>query len=365
MRARDRRVAAVICANGLGHFRRVLEVSHALVRLVPGVRLDLVCGRWQLDRMRDWGTAGALAADPRVGWVHDAMEPGVRWSPDPAVYGDGRLKAWVRRLEDARVLEGADLVLSDNLAGVLELRPDAVLMGSFLWSDVLDGAFPDSPEAREFAAWERGLLDRNRPPMLCVRDIAMPSLASRTRPVPLPWMRSGEGRPPARRTPTGTRIRVAFLVGATGAADPLAAGIAEALLERGAEVALPAAIHGPFRDRPGASLFRFVPSDFLACDVALGRPGLGAVHDCLFYGLPMALVQEADNPELAHNGARIEALGLGIHLGLGLSPGRIAERLLEFAVPGTLEPIRDRMAATPLDGIERAAEWLRDRLLSS
>ena len=38
-----------------------------------------------------------------------------------------------------------DLVLSDNLVGVLSRRPDALLLGSFLWSDVLGAAGTPTP----------------------------------------------------------------------------------------------------------------------------------------------------------------------------------------------------------------------------
>ena len=358
-----RRLAAVICANGLGHFRRSLEVLKALGRLEPALRIDVVCAQWQRKRMQDWDVAKDLEGDSRVSWIHDLLEPGVTWSLDPAAYADGRLLSWVARLEASGVLEGADLVLSDNLPGVLALRKDAVLMGSFLWSDVLAEAYPDDAHVARFVASERRLLAECRPPMLCVAAMAMPGVLDRTRAIPLPWMRAGAGRPDIRRPhPSGPRPKVAFLIGATGTSDPLAVAAAAALLDRGAEVALPRGLHEALRHRPGVSLFGFEAEDFLGCDLALCRPGLGAVHDCIFYGLPMVLVHEEGNVELHHNGLRIEALRLCINLGHQLAPGEVAERLLAFAASEAPGGIRERMAETPLDGIDRAAAWLRGRL---
>lgn len=355
---------AVICPNGLGHFRRALEVLHHLSQLQPDLRLVVVCGQWQRKRMHDWRVLGDLEKGGRVEWVHDILEPGVRWSLNPADYSDGSLQNWVSRLEKVEGMMDADLVLSDNLSGVLELRSDAVLMGSFLWSDVLEEAYPAAAGVPEFIAAERALLERHRPQMLCVGAMAMPGVLERTRAVPLPWMRSGIGRPNlSRPIIRRSNPKVAVLMGATGAADSMAIEAASALLDRGARVSLPRGIHEALSHRPGVSLFGFGVKDFLDCDLALCRPGLGSIHDCIFHGLPMVLAQETGNFEMNHNGNRIEVLGLGINLGHRLAAGEIAERLLAFA--GTPEPelIRGRMEKTPLDGIELAAQWLQERIV--
>lgn len=90
-----------------------------------------------------------LAAGARV--RSGVMAPGVGWSADASVYEDGRLRGWLRRLARVEEIAAADLVLSDNLPGVLELRADAVLSGSFLWSDVLGEAYGDHPAVAEMS----------------------------------------------------------------------------------------------------------------------------------------------------------------------------------------------------------------------
>jgi UDP:flavonoid glycosyltransferase YjiC (YdhE family) len=179
-------------------------------------------------------------------------------------------------------------------------------------------------------------------------------------------MRSGDSRPPLSKSyqPKGSP-RVAILIGATGIADPMAAQSAMALLDRGAQVALPRGIYEAFADRPGAFPFNFEEKDFLACDLALCRPGLGSIHDCIFYGLPMVLTHEIGNYELNYNGNRIEALGLGIRLGHLDTPGEIADRLLSFAQSHEPARILERMVDTQLNGIGQAAQWLNERLVQS
>src|SRR5690606_32364257 len=62
-------------------------------------------------------------------------------------------------------------------------RADALLMGSFLWSDVLVG----SSVYQEIAHFEHKLLQEYEPIMIGVEDIAMPGVKQRTRFIGLPW----------------------------------------------------------------------------------------------------------------------------------------------------------------------------------
>jgi hypothetical protein len=356
-------VFAVVCPNGLGHFRRLAEVLHRLAQLQPSLRFTLVCELWQRERMKGWQILQELEWEGRTRWVHGLLTPGVKWSLDSAVYADGRLIAWLDRLRGVDGLADADLVLSDNLPGVLGLRPDAVLMGSFLWSDVLGDAYPEQAEVSEFVAWERELLARWRPPMLCVGAMAMPGVLERTSAVPLSWMRSAP-RPGPAPLSASRRPRVALLFGDSAAPEPLAIELTSALLSRKVAVALPPRLYGRFQDRPDVTRFGFSETDYLACDLAVCRPGMGAIHDCVFHNLPMVLASEPGNAELAHNGRRVDSLGIGVYLAEQSSVADIAERVLALAGSTNLQPMRARLAAIEMNGIEEAAAWLKHRLIA-
>src|SRR5689334_23305714 len=107
------RIAAVVAPNGVGHLRRVVGVLSRLQALVPGLHVDVICGRKQVSALAHWDRARALwEGGARV--VDGVTLPGVTWSPDPRTYDDGRLAAWEERLRGVEVLETADLVVSDN-----------------------------------------------------------------------------------------------------------------------------------------------------------------------------------------------------------------------------------------------------------
>jgi hypothetical protein len=332
---------AVVCANGLGHFRRMVAVLDRLWERSGPFDLTIAAEGWQWERTRDWPASARLRnrARHRPGIV----EPGVRLYGDPAVYDDDRLVAWEERLGELDEVGSADLVISDNLVGVLDVRTDAVLMGSFLWSDVLAAAHSENRRVSAFAAHERRLLDACRPPMLSVGDLAMPGVLERTTPIQLPWMCETRGAEPRELPSQPPRIGV--FGGVTGRADHLLDAVAEALSEKGLGV-----------ERGGESSPRFE-----SYDLVILRPGCGTATACIAARAPMILIYEA-NAELIHNAGRLEALGVALDAGCNPDPKRVCEVVDRALKPQLYRAMSVRMAVLPDDGIDRAVSFLCERL---
>lgn len=343
------RVAALVCPNGLGHFRRVVRILSNLRLLVDELSIDLICEQWQMQRTAGGVETNALlAAGART---HTGiLSPGVTWSADPALYRDGRLSSWEDRIVECAPLRDADHVLSDNLGGVLRVRPDAVLSGSFLWSDVLHAAHPSDDAVRAFADRERGLLSVRRPPMLCVDDIAMPAIGMFTERVGLPWMCE---RVP--RRPVNGRPRVAVLGGATGADDELLRTHIAALEATGDyELCLPRAL---LSSSPDALPFDHSLGEYATLAAVVCRPGVGTMTDCIATGVPLVCVFDSNNPELSHNSARVEALGVGEDVGRGTADDVTRAVANVMASNAT---IQRNIAMLRTDGAMAAAQWLAE-----
>jgi hypothetical protein len=335
-------VLAVVCANGLGHFRRSVAILDRLLAITDPFALSIVAETWQWERTREWPASARLRRIARH--FPGVMEPGVIWSSDPRAYDGDRLTAWLERLRALEAIERADLVLSDNLAGVLSLRSDAVLLGSFLWSEVLADAHPTHPRVAELAKTDHALLTRAKPPMLCVEALAMPGVLLRTDPVQLPWM--CESVAPSPR-PLPEKPRIAVLGGATGSAARPLTRVIERL------EAMPVIV-----ERGGEAEPRFDTYDLVVL-----RPGAGTVTACVAARVPMILAYEP-NPELAHNASRIEALGIGLDAGPDPDPERVIAHVERVLDPSVHSAMSATMASMPSNGIDRAASWLRERLAS-
>lgn len=354
------RVCAIVCANGLGHYKRTLAVIDALLSTLRPVTplVTIVCARSQVERLADWPVADRVLtrANIRTGIV----EHGVAWHQTERPYTDGRLMNWEDNLNQVQELFEADLVLSDNLTGTLRFRPDAVLMGSFLWSEVLEDAFPRSPYVQEFVAHERSLLESTTPPMICLDAVATPDVRAFTRPVPLGFMCGGaqsEFRtPPARQRPS-----IAVLGGTTGTSDLLLISAARSLGSLGYEVAVPSQLKDQAPDLAAMKSFAFDQKAFAATDVIVARPGVGTITDAVCHGIPMVFTYER-NFELEWNAKALTTLGMARDAGINATGNQIVTEVLHLLEDQNWQATTERLKSADREGLERSAVWLSTRL---
>lgn len=368
-------IVAIVCGNGLGHLRRTTGILAELQRSRPDLRITLVARKWQIERVANWPAWQALLARGMT-CVPDLLGPGVQWHTEAHHYDDGRLMAWLGRLPDVPGLLDARMVLSDNLPGVLAYRSDAIVLGSFLWSDVLEHAYPDSPAVMEFVAHERECLVRHRPPMICIDAMAMPGVRTRTTAVGFPWMVEPSSilDPPVlaaddgATTTTATtmkrkRRRVALVGGATGMVDAALMQVAQ--MWHGitdVELALPRQWRGA--SVPDAVPFDFCADDYRRCHLVVCRPGIGTVTDCVAHAIPMVAVYEPENLELQHNARRLAEMGMAVDAGFS-TPAELSAAIQHLLDGPGWAMMHAQLAMQPTDGLSRAARWLFERLTAS
>jgi hypothetical protein len=329
-----------------------MRVADALLaRSGERLSLDVLAEEWQIARTADWVVMNRLRASEQVRFHGGGLDGSPRWS-DTDLSAD-RYSAWLESLHRDAAVRDADLVLSDNLAGALVARPDAWLMGSFLWHDVLRGT---GPEADRIAAIEERLLADARPPMLCVGDIVMPEVERLARAVPLPWFCEA----PALRTSPVWPLRAVLLAGgATDTAAPALRALA-ITLHRETELALFLPEHivpEPLRGSPRVRSFGFREAEFTACDLVIGRPGVGLLTDGVRFGLPLLCFDDEPNAEMRHNARRVEELGIG--RGIPSRDGEATARLLRTELTeDTYLAWRRNVTSRPCGGVEAAAATL-------
>jgi|GEM_PF-976226 len=364
------------CTNGLGHVRRLIGILEQLAERSPDIDVELVCEAWQIERLRGWTPLERLlqsGLETHFGWI----SPGVEWRLTTDDYSDQNLLSWEERLVDCAPIHEADLVLSDNLGAITDLRPDAVLVGSFLWSDTLAAAHAGHPAIDRFVERERALLERHRPPMLCVEALATPGVLQRTQPVTLPWMCELEALDEPRPERRLERVRIGVATGASAISGrrvhELSAELAARGARRGWTIAVPAPEGRPatwereaeLGGLPNLEPFRYQASDYARADLILCRPGTGALTQCVTHGLPMLCLREPGSPEMAHNASRIEALNLGIDLGEDPSVEKVIQAIESVLEPENYERYRQFNDQQPKGGLAKAAAWIAERVATT
>lgn len=298
------RLAHLICANGLGHFVRAIQVIDRVVSTAPAVEVTIGCAAWQKSSLSHWAPLGRLMANDRVRFVDLETQP--RWTGASATF-DERLLRWHEVLA-ALDLDAFDLVISDNMPEVLGYCGAAVLMGSFLWHDVLSDAWPGDRLVAEYAARCRELLAQHRPVMVANEYFAMPAVRTETR-------MAGIGFLPPVVAP-GQR-RTDGLIGvllAGGQESPVSRTLCRLAAVRDAKV-VPSNVRLFLDSRmpvdaAGVSRFDYHKDDFSQIDVVIARPGLGTITDCVGTRRLLLAILES-NGEMRHNASLVESLGLG------------------------------------------------------
>jgi hypothetical protein len=297
-----------VCCNGLGHFRRSLRVSHALCSKFNNLELKIFCHPNHILSNKGWEILTDLQLNGNISFHEFLVNP--RWHNDDTVYSEENLIEWYQKLP-ANDFENADFVISDNLPGILNLNPATVLMGSFLWSEILVHSYPTNPFVQQFHEAELALLERYTPPMICLSDMVMPYVMKYTQPVPTSWVVEHIGK---ERKPT-TIENILISAGGTPYSDKV-------MLEQLAVLCNDPKYRIHTSNRLASSLptgtrvniFDFTTTSFEEIDVIVGRPGIGTITDSVAFGIPLLALGEDDNPELVHNAKRVEALNFGINM---------------------------------------------------
>ena len=255
----------------------------------------------------------------------------------------------------------ADLVIGDNVSWVLHSRPDAVLVGSFLWREVEEwqhsvGDFRVSPQS-----WyedEVDLLLACRPPMICNYQLATPGVLALTQAIPVSWMVSSPAlflSNDIRSPPTKPRIYVTSGTSGSGTYEALyiiqkAVCLGDVIVDKtladcGLLVGLPISV-GSLGD------VGMPPIDIVIC-----RATVGIVTECVGSAQPFAVFADS-NYEMRHNAHSL--VRNEICNRIQLDGGTTIEEDLQMAIEG-IAGQKEKLKSLPVNGLGEAALWISSR----
>lgn len=342
----------IVCSNGYGHFRRAVKIAAHLKRAVKSLQLEVFCTRKQAAAHQHWALYHSLLHSRRVRF--SLIGDNVNWSNGPDSYTREGLEGWLEQLPPKTVTE-ADFVISDNLASILRIRPDAVLMGSFLWPDILHSRWQDNETLRDYYREETTLLSQLRPPMICLGAMAMPYIEQYTRPMKTGWVVESFND---NILPRQKIKNILIAGGGTGFADENLIAAARLILQNPAYNLHVSDKLIPRLKTGGARLekFDFDADAFQKIDLMICRPGIGSLTEAVKHHIPVLALNENDNPELDHNARRIETLGIGKNLNGNIPDTlEIIRRLVET---GAYRSMQNKLAEAPKNGIEETVRFI-------
>lgn len=343
----------------MGHFKRAIGFLYELSNKFSELEVHVICSRWQVYRLRNWDKLKCLQKKGAQ-FQFDHMENSTAWIQEASQWHNDKYSQWLDQLFSIRSLQTADLVLSDNLVEVLSVRSDTILMGSFLWMEVFAHRFSDNQEIASFVQNNEMLLQKTKPPMICVGEVAMSALNRYTTPIPFSWF-GQEGKKEPRLTSPNHQIGV--LAGATSFAKKQMESITRVLLaETKFNILIPekSIQELDFQTHNRIQAFNFELSDFQQCDLIFCRPGIGTLTDCITTNTPMVFFYEEDNYEMAFNAQKLTEQGIAKTLSAECSNAELKILIKDIYNSDFLLHATKKMTSIPVDGFEKAANWLID-----
>ena len=256
------KIGIYICSNGYGHFHRMLQVCTHL----PFHEIDIHCERYQYNRFKP--------TQDNLNFIF-YKESNIRW--------DRKRVGSI----DTSGIDKYDRVITDNLVEVLKYRPDALLSGSFLWSDIWREKYGNN----DFSDEQDKIFHDVKPRVVCNGDVVFGQLKKYINKVDIGWGCKDNS------TEDFNLNRIVCITPSLNYTEKYT----EKFLE----------IRYEYQDDVDFS-FNINHTDN---SMFVIRPGLGMITTCVSHRIPIvALWDEDDSIEIQHLAHKVEELGIGISL---------------------------------------------------
>ena len=346
--AGTKHLAILVSANGYGHIRRQILITSELLKQNSNLHVQFAITDAQFQRFKlEIENLGSRASA-----VVGVTEDSVRWRHDPSNYTATNLNGWESELMSRSSLIEADFVLSDNLVGVLEIRPDAVLSGSFLWHEVIDAYAQVNDACRQFVEREINLLKKCVPKMICNADLATPAVLSLTDAVRVPWMIEETVPQAFQDNLSKESERTTILVhgGGTRTLDDRVRMIAQILRNNNYTV---------FTDlEDDLMCFDYQDSSWQQLGAVICRPGVGTATECVKWHIPIVLIHDQTNVEAEFVATRLKELKLAHECEFGSNYLEIPSLVADVLSPEKRISFLEPFASLKTTGIQDSANFL-------
>ena len=302
-----RKIFHLVSSNGLGHFKRTIEIWEELIQNLD-VQVTIACEEWQFNRFLNHRNLYSLKRNANISFYFIDLSNTLGWGESKKL-SFSHYKLSLLKIKELQFYKSADLVISDNLLGVIASDKKVLILGSFLWHDVLrnsSGGVIDE----EIYNYESYLLKNSTSKFVSVKDVTMPTLQALNENQGLPWFCKDVYDRPAE---VKDQYKVLFSAGLSGAdTSALTELISEFKKDPKYSIYLsPALIANADLDDHNFVVFDFEESSFKSIDLMIARPGVGALTEAIKYQIPTLAIDNGDNSDMLFNAMRLQQLGYG------------------------------------------------------
>lgn len=168
-----RYLGILVCRNGLGHIRRIIQVVDFLLLKEKKINIEIFFDFKQKEMLKNWKIINKLEKNESVKFFNFSPYP--FWSSNLKDLNPKKLLNWHKDLKKLN-LEKFDLIISDNLIETIIYNKNTILSGSFLWHIIYKIAFCDNKEIENYYNFCSEILYKNKTKMIVNKYFFMPQL---------------------------------------------------------------------------------------------------------------------------------------------------------------------------------------------
>lgn len=347
-------ISFIVCCHGFGHFKRVTAVVKEMLTLTREFKVLIFCQTWQIELTKNWPGTNQLLHNSNVSFRTTPMKEAPCWNKSDDV---NNYYTWKESLGRDYDLITSRVIVSDNYAAPVFYFRDTIIMGSFLWHDILaeDNYFSS------IASEERQLVKAVKPRIVCLKDMMMPEVRESATPIFMPWF-CERVKNVAPKVMSG---RVLITGGGTPSNDETLLQLVEQFVVSGEfQIFLDSKLFVKTPDKfvSRVSKFSFTDDDFVKLDLIICRPGIGIVTDSVRYGVPIISLGEKTNKEVVYNSKRIEELGIGIDVS-DKAVDEMTKEVQNVFNSNMLATFQNNLRKLEVGGAKKAAEYILSELI--
>lgn len=300
------KISFIVCSNGFGHFKRVLGVAQALVKANTNCRITIFCSDKHIDLISNVQPNFRIGSDKKIRFNKSISRFEINFLK---IKAGSYLKyqKWIQVIAANKELMESNLIVSDNQIAPLNAFNNVILMGSFIWHDLIKSSVVDY---KMIVALEKKILKAYKPKILCLRSMAMDNLSKNAIPVFAPWFTEKHESRFSKKENS-----VLITGGGTSLFDDVLIQISNYLLNLDNQliIHLDSKLFNKY-DSPDerVKLFSFKDEDFGKLKSIICRPGIGILTDCVKYNIPVIAINDNSNLEISSNALNAERLKLGV-----------------------------------------------------
>jgi hypothetical protein len=313
-----KKIAVISCSNGLGHIKRQIVIVSNLLEQNDSIKIDFYCESWQLSIISDWDTLNNLKNNKSVHFKYKNLP--LKWSDKESYYSEWLLN-WHKSLASWN-LQTYDLVITDNLIEPLYYTKSLLLIGSFLWHDVLNNAFPKSKYVKQYYQNSTNLLLNNPTWMLSNEWFVMPEVLKQTKCVKIgfvPFDERSEIIGKKKEKKNGLQLLIALGNAINLTENKIVIDLFINYLQFRMDIPHTIMCNNDsytylkeFTNK-AVLIDDFSQNTFTESDIVFVRGGIGTITDCLYHKKPIFYINDS-NYEISYNQYILSKLKAGFSL---------------------------------------------------